>query len=284
MSRRGEGNIATILLILLIAFLLTLILHGLLKSRRPAAAKDDIDLSDDRAENGRNEITKSKTRKDTRQSGQIYDGVIHTQNPANETLHYHVYFPEREFQNERLPVLVCVAGLGAKGSIYRDDPAWRQYCDNRGFVMIAPSFRFDKQDWNNKQSFQYPKVWSGDALFQIIREVGKIKAVDIGRIYLFGFSAGAQFVHRFALLYPDNVPAAAAIAAGGYTYPSHRISTKFFIGVGQNDHDRLKRAKRFINKANALSIDARLHVMPGVGHRLNQGQVAMSMEFFRENY
>jgi pimeloyl-ACP methyl ester carboxylesterase len=40
-----------------------------------------------------------------------------------------------------------------------------------------------------------------------------------GALHLFGYSAGAQFVHRFAMAHPQRVAALAVGAAGWYTWP-----------------------------------------------------------------
>ena len=40
-----------------------------------------------------------------------------------------------------------------------------------------------------------------------------------GPLHLFGYSAGAQFVHRFAMAHPQRVAALAVGAAGWYTWP-----------------------------------------------------------------
>jgi pimeloyl-ACP methyl ester carboxylesterase len=39
------------------------------------------------------------------------------------------------------------------------------------------------------------------------------------RIHLFGYSAGGQFAHRFALAYPERIAKLAVGAAGRYTFP-----------------------------------------------------------------
>lgn len=52
------------------------------------------------------------------------------------------------------------------------------------------------------------------------------------KINLFGFSAGAQFAHRFAFAHPNAVNKVALVAAGWYTLPSAQL--KYPLGLKLN--------------------------------------------------
>jgi pimeloyl-ACP methyl ester carboxylesterase len=43
------------------------------------------------------------------------------------------------------------------------------------------------------------------------------------RLYLFGYSGGGQFVHRYAMLYPGQVARYVVGAAGWYTFPDTTV-------------------------------------------------------------
>jgi len=53
----------------------------------------------------------------------------------------------------------------------------------------------------------------------VINELSSRYAIKISKINLFGFSAGAQFVHRYAFAHPAHVGKVAIVAAGWYTMP-----------------------------------------------------------------
>ena len=55
-------------------------------------------------------------------------------------------------------------------------------------------------------------------LLALLDEVERITQVQ-SRVSLFGFSGGAQFAHRFTMLFPERVVQLIAVAAGFYTMP-----------------------------------------------------------------
>ncbi len=110
----------------------------------------------------------------------------------------------------------------------------------------------------------------------------KINTKTPYQLYMFGFSAGAQFVHRFALLNPEITIAVHAHAAGGYTYPQEKINTRFLISVGQNDTDRLSKAQYFYNQCVYFNIQAELIIYPNLGHELTQKQIDDGQNYFLE--
>ncbi|MFQ5756027.1 MAG: PHB depolymerase family esterase [Acidiferrobacterales bacterium] len=57
------------------------------------------------------------------------------------------------------------------------------------------------------------------ALERILAEVQCLTGMSTEKLYLFGYSGGAQFVHRYAMAYPRRVAAMIVSAAGWYTLP-----------------------------------------------------------------
>ncbi|MCZ7584965.1 MAG: hypothetical protein M5R36_17430 [Deltaproteobacteria bacterium] len=122
------------------------------------------------------------------------------------------------------------------------------FADENKILLLAPTFNYDENDWYVQASYQYPEAWSGQAALDMVDEVAVRTDVDKGHLFLFGFSAGAQFAHRFALLYPKRSVAVASHAAGGYTLPEEFIKTDFLITVGSLDVDRLSIAEAFLRR------------------------------------
>jgi poly(3-hydroxybutyrate) depolymerase len=60
-------------------------------------------------------------------------------------------------------------------------------------------------------------------LERIVDELARTTLADSRRLYLFGFSGGGQFVHRFAMAHPERVASYAVGAAGWYTFPSDAL-------------------------------------------------------------
>lgn len=85
-----------------------------------------------------------------------------------------------------------------------------------GRPVIAPLF--DKASWPRYQQ----AVLAGRAdlaLLDLLSSLRRDGIVSQGKAELFGFSGGAQFVHRFAMLHPDHVARLSIASPGWYTFP-----------------------------------------------------------------
>jgi hypothetical protein len=87
---------------------------------------------------------------------------------------------------------------------------------NQGRPVIAPLF--DDRAWP-----RYQRVVHGGradlALLALMRELRLSGVWQTPTFELSGFSGGAQFAHRFAMLYPHLVSRLTAVSAGWYTFP-----------------------------------------------------------------
>lgn len=206
---------------------------------------------------------------------------IETDNYANKKLEFYYYIPASVLSEKEVahPVLICVPGLSGRGeSAVTSD--FKQFADREGFVIIAPSFVYDAADWASRTSYQFPEIWSGNALLHIIDKVKGKNSLTISKFYLHGFSAGAQFVLRFALWKPELCAACAAHAPGGTVIPDNYCGVKFMISVGKEDTDRIAKAEAFYNNAKALGIDVDYREYEG-GHMLPGSEIRDSIVFFK---
>ncbi|MEM7745688.1 MAG: hypothetical protein AAF409_18465 [Pseudomonadota bacterium] len=122
------------------------------------------------------------------------------------------------------PTLVAVHGLqrGARSQATLLAP----HAAASGQAVIAPLF--DRDDWPHYQ--QVVRKRRADlALLSALDDLAMAGIGHMDRIELCGFSGGAQFAHRFAMLYPHRVARLTLIAAGWYTFPDR---TPFPYGLG----------------------------------------------------
>lgn len=210
-------------------------------------------------------------------------GAISTDNYANRQLSYYYYIPVSIVENksQQYPLLICVPGLSGRGEAFVS-PVFKQFADKEGFVIISPSFVWDEANWESRQSYQFPEVWSGQALLNIIDDFSQKQGVNTGKLYLIGISAGAQFVLRFALWNPVLCSAVAAHASGGMIIPQNKSDVKFFVTVGsRDDAARNNNARIFYETARNLGIDV-VYQQYDCGHELTLGQIEDSLGFFRK--
>lgn len=126
------------------------------------------------------------------------------------------------------PVVVTVHGISRNSighlermvATVRDDVA-----------IVAPHFDADTFPHYQRLGLGFSEhradLWLDAALEALGRETG----LETARFHLFGFSGGAQFAHRYALLYPRRVRSLQLAAAGYYTFLDER--TRWPRGLAQ---------------------------------------------------
>lgn len=115
------------------------------------------------------------------------------------------------------PVFVSVHGLRRRWD--EQARAFASFCEHHGVAMLAPCFTAD----HHPDYQRLGRVGRGERadrfLLQCLQEFAALTSADVSRVHLFGFSAGAQFVHRFVMAYPHRVARAVVAGAGWYTWP-----------------------------------------------------------------
>lgn len=212
-------------------------------------------------------------------------------NGKQQVVHYYLYLPE-EKPDGLFPVLVCIGGIPMEGDKYiHSDTAectgapWSQFIQENKIAILGIGFLFIPDDWPTKESYQFPKVWSGKALLEILDLVAKEYPINPQELYFFGISAGAQYAIRFAQMRPDISKAVTAHAAGGFDEPEGYIPTKFLLTVGNLDNEDIKRrdmAKEFTRLAKKKKIDIQLKIIPRLDHRQTELQNQMSGDFLED--
>ncbi len=107
---------------------------------------------------------------------------------------------------------------------------WREWSQSTGRPVLAP--HFDSETWPRARAYNLGNVldsqdrrnprrsWAFTALQHLVSDTRRqLQLADL-TWDLFGHSAGAQFVHRFALLRPSSTLGAVVVAgAGWFTVP-----------------------------------------------------------------
>lgn len=110
--------------------------------------------------------------------------------------------------------LIAVHGLHRRASAQAS--LFGSLARRLGRPVIAP--HFDDQSWPNFQ--QLVRRGRADlALLELLDDLRMIGLFATDQFDLFGYSGGAQFAHRFAMLYPHKVRSLSVAAAGWYTFP-----------------------------------------------------------------
>ncbi|QTQ35032.1 Alpha/beta hydrolase family-protein [Aromatoleum petrolei] len=134
---------------------------------------------------------------------------------SDASLPYVVFEPSRG--GAGAPILVTVHGISRN--------AWEQvsmfapYAERAGVVLVAPLYEHARFPRYQRLSANERGERPAAVMEAIIAEVTLTTGAKGDRLYLFGFSGGGQFVHRYAMAHPDRVAGYVVGSAGWYTFP-----------------------------------------------------------------
>lgn len=177
-------------------------------------------------------------------------------------------------------LVVGVHGANGKGKGAGGISAW---AEDKDLIVLGPSFESGYQ--------------AGDGVHEaklkaLVAEVGKTWKLH-PKVFLHGFSGGAQFAHRFAFRNPTLLLGVSAHSAGSWNAvdPKNAAAKKlpFVISCGEKDTGlstkdspmgRLEWFNKFAEELKAAKYDVTAKTWPGVGHSQGKEVRAMSRELF----
>jgi pimeloyl-ACP methyl ester carboxylesterase len=144
-------------------------------------------------------------------SGSLYK-IYQTDSYGPASLDCWLAMPEN--LDPTLPPLLAIHGVlrDAKGMV--NEIAAQLVAGGR--MVIAPAF--DEPQWHGYQRV-IGKRRADLALLSLLKTIKMGATADIRSVDLLGYSGGAQFAHRFALLYPHLIHRLALCSSGWYTFP-----------------------------------------------------------------
>ena len=206
---------------------------------------------------------------------------------ANALTHW-LYTPtEQPVAGKIYWLVVGVHGAGGTGKGGGGVGAWASDFDD--VVVLGPSFEQPKRDHNAPRPATMPRdiyQMSGPTheakLAELIAQVRKTWSVH-SKIVLHGFSAGAQFSHRYAFRHPELVAAVSAHSGGSWAKldGDDRINPAakhipFAVSCGEDDRGsggppgtppRIEGARRFAAQLMALGFAVEFKTWAGIAHQ-----------------
>lgn len=132
---------------------------------------------------------------------------------------YFKYVPATASSESRVIVLVHGVTRRAAEQIFR----FRDLADQTGAILVAPFFSRSAFGLYQQVVDPHSGTRADLALVDILEAIGKETGASTERVHLFGYSGGAQFVHRFVMLYPELAASMVVASAGWYTFPDERL-------------------------------------------------------------
>ena len=223
--------------------------------------------------------------------------------PSADGLANHLYTPTEQPDAAKIYWLVVgVHGAGGNGKGAADAAAWAKEFDD--VIVLGLSFAQPARDPNAPRPATMPRdifQMSGpaheeklDALIAEIRRTWKLHP----KFMVHGFSAGAQFAHRYAFRHPERVAAVSAHSGGSWAQieGEDRINPAakhipFVVSCGEDDKGtggpmgtptRIEGARRFAESLQSLGFSLEFKTWPGVGHAVAPGVMPMARELLEK--
>jgi len=133
---------------------------------------------------------------------------------------YFLYIPSGGGRDK--PVFVTVHGVKRMAKEHATEFA--SFAEHYGVVLVAPLFPKDRFRDYQRLGRKGRGKRADHALNSIIAEVGFLTRANIDKLYMFGYSGGGQFVHRYSLAYPERTARIVVAAAGWYTFPDSDVN------------------------------------------------------------
>ena len=127
---------------------------------------------------------------------------------------YYVYLPGTAVRG----TWVSVHGISINANSHAEMLA--PYAREGGFLLVVPVFT--KEHCPSYNIFgKSESGFRGDLqLIRILEDVRQRTGISAEPFFLFGYSAGGQFAHRFIMNYPEKVRAGVICSPGYYTFPT----------------------------------------------------------------
>ncbi len=106
-----------------------------------------------------------------------------------------------------------------------NDRGWLLLADKMGVIIVAPSF--DRDRFFGYRFLGGSPIGADRFVLKVVDSYAEDYPSADGKLYLFGHSAGGQFVNRFLLVHPDRVLAAVISSAGTFAYPDETVDWPF---------------------------------------------------------
>lgn len=181
--------------------------------------------------------------------------------PNNRDNQYWVHVPQDYDPHRAYPLMIVLQGKGGEPKPQYEQ--WNFYSNNAHYIMLLPRF------------FRgYHRLASGEdqKLMAMLREMNNEFRYDPDRVFMVGYSLGADFVQHFMFQHPGIVRAAAILEAENYMNPSYAGKGRqsvYFVGYSERmdkySHQMNEEAAAFVRNMTKAGnhVTAKEFIYPG---------------------
>ena len=164
----------------------------------------------------------------------------------NETREYLIYIPENYNSNSSIPILFAFHGFGGYSQYFINTADFRNLADQFNFIAVYPQGLIcqDGTTWNTNPPGGDNKCSQDDIGFfaALLNQISVDYNIDSSKVYLTGFSNGADFTYSMACYQSDLIKAISPVSGlmpmdnSNECNPNH--ATSLMIVNGTNDDSR----------------------------------------------
>lgn len=191
---------------------------------------------------------------------------------------YYLYAPDDLDKARTYWLVVGVHGAKGNGKGAARMAAWVK---KGNVIVVGPSFP------DGYQGLMHDTDKQLQGIFAALQKEFRLHP----KLFLYGFSGGSQFAHRFAMKYPEQVIGCSAHSGGSWTdgINAKAAAVPFAISCGEADTAkstpmspmvRLEWCRKFAGKLQADDFYFKVRFWPGVGHGASRGSAAMTEDCF----
>lgn len=128
---------------------------------------------------------------------------------------------------------IVVAVHGSDRDFHELRESFADLADRENLIILAPLFPSgieDTEDHDNYKYILYRGIRFDQILLAMVDEVVQRFGLKNESFYMFGFSGGAHFAHRFLYLHPERLSAVSVAAPGSVTLIDE--SQDWWVGTG----------------------------------------------------
>lgn len=154
---------------------------------------------------------------------------------SNQFGSFYQYIPSTVTQNSK--ILIIAHGTPGAAETALDSALtfinrWTDTAEQESVIVLAPAF--DQTNFGGKsggfggyRGLYGRNIGADEFVHQIICSYAKFLPSHDGRFFLYGHSAGGQFVNRYLVRHPDRTIRSVISAAGRYAYPNSTVKWHF---------------------------------------------------------
>lgn len=112
-----------------------------------------------------------------------------------------------------------------------DNHPLARWADANNLALVVPQFFHIHTYWRKDHPcapFHFPNLWSGQALLDGLKQIGKIRPLDDSKLLFHGIGSGAHFASRFARWRPTRTGALSLHGGVGYSWADREEGGSLF--------------------------------------------------------